>query len=281
MAEVPLPSETDQLIAAASYQLRFYVRTWRFIGLAILIAAITAIFGGLTFDHGVAAVKATTPTVSDFLLGGLGGMASTVAIVCAFFGGDAIAMDFGSGGGYFSLVQPIRRPVLLLGRYIAAAIASTLVLLVYWGPVVIAGGVAYGTLPLGPTLGSLGLLVLSILAVLSFAFFFSALFSRPIVAIVVTVLLMVIAFPIVEAVLPIAGIEPLFVVNYATQVIGQVFLPQPHSMSTVIMGRGNGTSVTLTMFNPILWQATAVLFLYFVIFLAVAIVIHLRKEVKG
>ncbi|HKV90338.1 MAG TPA: hypothetical protein VJQ43_03970 [Thermoplasmata archaeon] len=277
-----LPPEGEQLLTAVAYQFRFYLRTWRFLGLALIIAAITAVFATLTFYNGVDAVKLTSPTAASYLGTSLTGIAPTVAIVCAFFGGDAVAMDFGSANGYFALVLPVRRPILLLGRYIAAAGASFVVVLIYWGSTVASAEYVYGSLP-AATLASLGLVVLLILAVLSLAFFMSALFSKPIIAIVVTVLLVVIAFPILTAGLAAANIEPLFVINYAGEVVGNVFLSLPHAHSTVVGGSGgNGSgTVTFTNYNPILWQGTAVMAAYFVVFLGLAVVLHVYKEVKG
>lgn len=281
MGATVLPSDTEQLVGAFRFQLRFYLRTWRFIGLALLVAAITAAFAGLTLDHGTAVVKAASPTAADYLSMALAELGSTVAIVCAFFGGDAIAMDFGSGSGYFALVQPVRRPVLLLGRFLAAAAASFVVLLIYWGTEVLLAAGIYGGLPGTETLESLGFLILSLLAVLSFAFFFSSLFSRPIVAIVVTVLLLIIAFPLVQLGLENVGVEPLFLVTYPTDLVYEVFAPAAHIVHTPIPSRMGGTVGSITTYNPIPWEGATALALLFLGFLIVAIVLHLYKEVKG
>src|SRR5208282_4780291 len=106
----------------------------------------------------------------------------------AFFGGDALSVDFSTGAGYYMLVLPIRRPVLLAGRYAAASLVTLAIVGVYY--LFGAAGAVYffgaPNVPWGLLLESLGVAVLFSLAALSVAFCVSAFVRSPAAGILIT-----------------------------------------------------------------------------------------------
>jgi len=270
-----LPSDTAQWITAVRRQLRFYLKTWRFLGLLLFILIVDVSITAVGIAYGMSGTSA-----ANYLYGAIGAMPTLGVIVGAFIGGDAIAMDFGSGTGYFTLVLPVRRTVLLLGRYAAAFLSAFALLLVFYAITLFGAGWFYGiaAIPWLSVAESLGLAALFAMAILSTAFLFSAFFRSPAVSMVVTILVLFLAFDIVDGVLTITGLEPWFSILYAGQVVALVFEGQPHLTTTVTPGRAH---LTFHTWSPYIWEGTAIMLVYFVLFLAASIAIYRYKELKG
>ena len=268
--------DASQFWTAFRHQTLFYLRTYRFLGLLAVTVALSAVILAIELALGAASVQAGSPSAAAFLQGFLGETGFEVGLVAAFFGGDAIARDFGSATGYYTLVLPIRRSILLLGRYAAASLVSFGVLLAYYA--IAAGGAwyLYGSLPIALA-ASLGLVALLILATVALAFFFSSLFRNPTVSIVVTVLLLWIALPsISSSVGEFAGIEPWLSLSYGGGVVTLVFAASYVHDSVVTIG-----PLTLHIFQPYIWEGIAIMIGYLVVFLGIAAALFQRKEVRG
>lgn len=272
--------DVDQLVTAYRYQLRFYLRTWRFVGLAIFTLAVTMVGISIDLYHGSAAAKLANPSVGGFLAGALGNIGFDMAIVTAFFGGDAIAMDLGSGSGYYMLVLPVKRAVLLLGRFLAAFTVTFAVGLFYFLPEFGLAAFFYDTLPTTVLL-SLGLGALLAASYLALAFFFSSLFKKPLVSMVVTLLILLLGLPIVDALISaLGGFEPWFMIDYAGQVVSNVFQMPPHEIVQHIPVNANQT-ITIYTFHPYLTTAVATMVGYLVGFVAISWLVYQFREMKG
>lgn len=271
------PNDLDQLVTATKFQLMFFLRTYRFVGLALFTLALSLINPATVAYEGAAAIRATT-TLPHFLATQLSNIGFEVALVAAFFGGDAISTDFGSPTGYFSLVQPVRRSVLLMGRYLGAFLATLAVTLIYVAIVYGTAAAVYGTLP-GSTFTALGLAVLVITAYLAIAFFLSSLFRRPVVSTIATVLLLWLAFPVVTTFVQTAGIEPWFMPDYAALSVTQAFEALPHHSNLVVQS-GNLT-LTLQQYYPFLAEGAAILVGLTLAFLGLSILLYRYKEVTA
>jgi len=273
-----LPSDFAQWRTAFARQWRFYLRTSRFLGLLLFVLIVVVAFTAVSiYQHDSGASGA------DYMYGAAGELGTFGIIIGAFIGGDAIAMDFGSGTGYFMLVLPVKRLVLLLGRF-AAAFVTSLILIVVFFCVPLLGGIYFWGVAGIPWLGfgeSVLLAALYALAVLSTAFFFSALFRTPAVSMVATILILFLGFVIVDAVVGTSlGYEPWFSLLYAGSVIGLPLVAQPHHtvMTTHI---GAGRTITTHTWFPYIWEGVVILVAYFVIFLVISAVIYQYKETKG
>jgi len=279
---IDLPDDGAQLRIATRYQLRFFRRSNRVLASALLMAIITTITLGVNFYNGAATVQAQYHDSGSYMASGFGffPFILVVAVVAAMLGGDAIATDFGSATGYYALVLPVRRSVLLLGRYLAAALIGVGVTLIYFLAIMGAAQYFFGSLPVDATLGALGLTVLVVLAFVGFAFLLSSMFRRPTISTIVVLLLLILAFPLVTSLLTSFGIEPWFMINYGAAAIAQVLAPQAHSGS-IPTDIGRNMTVLTHFFNPYVWQGVLILVGYLVLSLGASIAIYDRKELKG
>ena len=275
-----LPDDFAQLVTATRYQLRFFRRSYRALAMAILMTVIAVALLAFSFYNGKAAVQASFPDAANYMVSLLGLLTLSVTVVAAMLGGDAIATDFGSGTGYYALVLPVRRSILLLGRYLGAALIGVGVTMIYFGSVVLAALYFFGGVPVWDTLAAFGLTILVVLAYMAFAFLLSALFRRPVVSIVVVFLLLLIGFPIVTSVLTNFGIEPWFMIDYGANAVTQALVPLPHSTS-IDRPIGMNQTVTVFSFNPTVAEGALILWGYLVASLVGSIAIYQHKEVKG
>lgn len=273
--------DLDQFWTALVFQLRSYVRTWRFLGLLLFVAGISAAVLGVRVYQGEGAVHAEFPSASDFLGGYLGQVGTVVIISSGFLGGDALAVDLGGGPGYLMLTLPVRRRTLFAGRYAAAALSVAAVALVYYGFAVGGSLGLYRTVP--ATLAvSLGCALLFGLAALAVAFFFSSFFRNPSVAIIASLLILFLGFPMVTGVVEVLGAEPWYSLDYASGIIANVFANPFHHEQLLVFGGGAGQpSFQLHLWSPYLYEGVAVILGYLGVFLVVTWLVYRYKEVKG
>lgn len=275
MGSSRLPSDEVQWLSAVRRQLRYYVRTWRFFGLLIFVVGVTVAATALSIAYNSSGTSA-----SDYLYGAFSNFPTFGIIIGAFIGGDAIAVDFGTGSGYFMLVLPVRRLVLLLGRYTAAFLVSMGLIVVFFVVELTGALWFYGFLaiPWGAFASSLGLAALFALATLATAFLFSSFFRSPAVSMVVTILVLFLAFLFIDGILSITSLEPWFSLPYAGQVIALVFESQPHLTVTKLHGpRG----LEIHTWTPYIWEGVVIMIVYFVVALVLSAVIYQYRELKG
>jgi ABC-2 type transport system permease protein len=275
-----ITGDLPQFKVAFLYQLRAYLRTWRFLGLLVFVLLISIAILAVQLHRGVAAVTTTNATASDYLVTYLSFLGDAVIIVGAFLGGDALAVDLAGGPGYLMLTQPVRRSTLLAGRYLAAVVTGTAIGLVYYVFAVVAVQYFYGTVP-SAILLSLGLALLFLLAVLAVAFFFSSFFRNPTVSIVAALLILIIGFPIVTALGTLTGVEPWFSLDYGSQAITSVLATTFTHETTTHIGTGRRAMITVYTFSPYPWEGAVIMAAYLAVFLALSYGIYLRKEVRG
>jgi ABC-2 type transport system permease protein len=273
--------DLQQFRTAYLYQLRSYLRTWRFAGLLIFVTVISAVILAVQLNNGVTVVTTNHPSASEELASYLSFLEDAVIIVGAFLGGDALAIDLSGGPGYLMLSQPVRRRTLLAGRYAAAATAGAAIGLVYFGFAAGAVQYFYGTIP-SAIWSSIGLALLFLLAVLAVAFFFSSFFRNPTVSIVAAILILLIGFPLVTAVGTLSGVEPYYSLDYGSQSITSVLSTNfTHEMVMHLSAGHKGVSISVYEFEPYPWEGAVIMGAYLVVFLALSYVIYRYKEVKG
>jgi ABC-2 type transport system permease protein len=274
-------SDLKQLQIAFRYQLRSYLRTWRFVGLLVFVAVISAAILAVQLNRGADAVLANNPTSSDYLSTYLSFLPDAIIITAAFLGGDALAVDLSGGPGYLMLAQPVRRSTLLSGRFLAATVTGAAVGLVYYGFSAAAAQYFYGDIPTA-ILYSVGLAALFLVATLAVAFFFSSFFRSPVISLVASLLILIIGFPLLTAIGTLTGVEPWFSLDYGSQAITSVLNPNfVHESVTHTPAGRRGLSIAIYSFSPYPWEGAAILAVYLAAFLALAYVMYRYKEVKG
>ena len=274
MESATLPSDVTQWFSAFQRQIRFYLRTQRFLGLLGFVALVSVAATAVAIVRG-----STATSAPDYLYGILGNLPTFGIIVGAFIGGDAIAMDSG-GTGYFTLVLPVRRLVLLLGRYAAAFLVSFVLLLVFYAFSIFGAAWLFGigAIPWADVGASVGFAALFSLATLATAFLFSAFFRNPAISMVVTILVLFLAFLFIDGLLDLTTVEPWFSLLYAGEIMALVFEGQAHVTTTSLPGARH---LTVTTYHPYLWEGAVILLGYLVVSLVLSAVLFQRREMKG
>ena len=154
-----------------------------------------------------------------------GGVDLIIVLAAVFFGGDAIAGEFQNKTGYFLMGLPLRRSTVYLGKFIAAFLASVAMLLLFLVILLANGAYYFGTGLFPWQLGlSLLLAVCYLVSVLGFTFLISSLFKTSAYGFVLTVILFLFGFSILESLITgLVKVEPWMIISYAESTIGNVF----------------------------------------------------------
>jgi ABC-2 type transport system permease protein len=272
-----VPSSLAHIGITMKYTLLDYVRSRRFfilLAIALIISAILTVVVGY--------YRPETFLASDlsFYSGWWGNIATYVIILSGiFFGGDAISGEFQNKTGYFGLPNPIRRSSIYIGKWLSALIASTVILGVF-ATITVSNGLYYfSSIP-----SEFGLSLLFawfyLAAVLGFTFFFSSLFKSSSMSILVTAILFLFAFNIIQLfVANFAQVEPWFILTYGAQIIGNILtVPYPPPSSVSSFGPGGVNGPTFTTFNATVPEGLAIMGLYFIITTVFGLILFERKE---
>ena len=210
------------------------------------------------------------------------GMTATLVVILSgvFFGGDAISAEFQNKTGYFTVPNPIRRSSIYVGKWLAAFLASSLILLIFTVITVLNNVYYFGANMPDQFLQSVLFCWIYLAAVLGFTFMFSSLFKSSSYSILVSLVLFLFAFTIIQDVVAaLVGIEPWFIVTYGSGIIGDILMSQypAHMTSTTSIGP-RGAHFTLTSFNPTVPEGLAILGGYFIVTSLLGLLLFERKE---
>lgn len=270
-----VPGSLAQVGITMKYTLLDYVRSRRFFILLTIALIISAV---LTFVVGYYRPESFLASNLSFYSGWWGNIATYVIVLSGiFFGGDAISGEFQNKTGYFGVPNPIRRSSIYIGKWLSALIASTVILGVF-AAITVGNGLYY--FPSVPSEFGLSMLFawFYLMAVLGFTFFFSSLFKSSSMSILVTAILFLFAFNIIQLfVANLAQIEPWFILTYGAQIIGNILtVPYPQHISTTSFG--GGPVRTFTTFNVPVPEGLAIIGLYFIITTVLGLILFERKE---
>src|SRR5438309_5478973 len=269
-----LPTSIAQVGTITKYELLNYFRSRRFFVLLIIGIVISAIFTAVVGYYGIAYLNLTSALV--FYSFWWGNSITLVVILSGiFFGGDAISGEFQNKTGYFLVGNPLRRSSIYIGKWIAALTASLIIFAIY-AAIAVGNGIYYFGANIPYQFGdSLVFSVLYLIAVLGFTFFFSSLFKSSSMSILVTAILFLFAFSLIELIVSrLAQIEPWFIITYGAGIIGNVLIdPYPLTQST--RGPGGREVSTFAVSIP---QGIEILVGYFVITAVIGLLLFERKE---
>jgi ABC-2 type transport system permease protein len=273
-----VPSSMTQVGVILKYTFLDYLRSRRFLLLLIIGLVIAAL---LTF---VVAYKRPEQFLSDSLgfYANWWGMTATFVVILSgvFFGGDAISSEFQNKTGYFTVPNPIRRSSIYVGKWLAAFIASSIILAIF-AFIAIVNNLYYFGANFPWQFGeSLLFSWIYLATVLGFTFLFSSLFKSSSYSILVTLILFLFGFTVIQELVAVfAGIEPWFIVTYGSGIIGDILMsPYPvHEVVASATGAG-GRSFTLTTFNPTVPEGIVIMLAYFIATAIIGLVLFERKE---
>ncbi len=273
-------TDVEQWWAVTSSQLAHYVRTHRFLGLLAFVGGVSVLTIAFQLYAGAPTVRiAQLNSGSEYLSNFLDYTGLWVILAAAFFGGDALSVDFSTGSGYFMLVLPVRRSILLAGRYTAASLVTLAIIGEYY--LLGAAGEVYffglTSLPWVNLLLSLGLAVLFGLAALSVAFCLSAAFRTPAMGVLATVLVLYVGFTTLQGVVELAGVEPWFSLTYAGGAMAAVLDTDFLHYQSIPLGEDQ----YYTLWSASVLEGVAIMLAYVIVFVPLATYLYQRKESTG
>jgi ABC-type transport system involved in multi-copper enzyme maturation permease subunit len=261
-------------------QLGHYLRTNRFYGLLGFVVLISGLTLAFQVSAGIATVQVQQLfRPSEYLSNFLVYTGLFVVLAAAFFGGDALSVDFSTGAGYYMLVLPIRRPVLLAGRYAAATLVTLAVVGVYYalgavGAVYFFGG---ANVPWGLLTTSLGVAVIFSLAALSVAFCVSAFVRSPVAGVLITVLALYVGFTTLQSTMELAGVEPWFSLSYAGGAMAAALDTDFVHVQAIPLGEDQ----YYTIWASTVSEGLVIMAAYIAAFLPLSAYLYQRKESTG
>lgn len=283
-----VPGSLVQIGVMMRYTFADYLRSRRFAILLLIIALIgggltaaLAYFGLASFAPGGSAGTGTAASLG-FYSGFWGTFATLIAVISGiFFGGDAISGEFQNKTGYFMLPNPIRRSSVYIGKWLAALTAASIALFIY-AAFTLGNGVYYGFGVPSQLLESFLFTWFYMIAVLGFTFLFSSVFKSSAYSFLVTFLLFLIAFNIINLVVSnLAHLEPWFLLTYGADIIGNVLMttyPQHETTIQGLRGRGSANAPSFISYNATIPEGLAIIAAYFIITAALGLLLFERKE---
>lgn len=267
-----IPNSFTQIGITMKYTFLDFLRSRRF----LILLAITLLIAGLL--TGIVAWRRPESFLSSDLAfyASWWGMSVTFVIVLSgiFFGGDAISGEFQNKTGYFGIPNPIRRSSIYIGKWLAALVASTVILAIFAG-ITVGNGIYYGfTVPyqFGE---SLLFAWFYLIAVLGFTFFFSSLFKSSSISILMTIILFLFVFNLIQVLVAnFVNMEPWFILTYGAQIIGNVLtVPYPaHEVTTHVR------QLSITRYNVTIPEGLVIIAVYFAVTAILGLVLFERKE---
>jgi ABC-2 type transport system permease protein len=261
------------------YNFLNYFRSRRFYVMLVIVLLISVL---LTAAIGYYRPMRFVTTSLGFYEAGWGGFASFVVILStAFFGGDAISGEFQNKTGYYLVPNPIRRSAIYIGKWLAALAASTLILATF-AVIMIANGAYYFPTAPFPSqfLQSVLFAWIYLVAALSLAFAFSSLFKSSSISILMSVILLLFVFSVIDTVSSsVIGIEPQFSITYGAGIVTSVLnATYPAHIQTTHFGGARGGGFTLTTYYATIPEGLAILVTYFVVTAVLGLWLFERKE---
>jgi ABC-2 type transport system permease protein len=270
-----LPSSVSQIGTVTKYELLNYFRSRRFFILLIIGLFISSLFTFLVAYYGVSTFASSSLGFFSFWWGN--SITFVIVISGIFFGGDAISGEFQNKTGYFLVANPLRRSSIYIGKWLGALIASLIVFATYAG-IAIGNDIYYFGSSIPWQFGeSLIYSLLYLIAVLGFTFFFSSLFKSSSMSILVTAILFLFAFSLIQLIVSnLAQIEPWFIISYGAGIIGNVLMDS-YPATQAVRGAGPGGRFA-TVYAVTIPEGIAILLVYFVVTAVLGLLLFERKE---
>jgi len=198
-----------------------------------------------------------------------------LVIICgSLFAGDTISGEFENKTSLMILPLPHRRTSILVGKYLAALIATCFAISLYYLITSLEVVAAYGVADLSLSLLKSWLVALLYCScVVSVVFFFSSALSRSITSTLVGFFTLLMVLPVVANVLRIVDINPWYIITHEAGLITDIFaLPSP------FIGQA-GPWANYELFLPEFYTGVWVMTVHAVGFLLLGMIIASRKQV--
>jgi len=230
-----VPSDIEQAVMVARYEVLKYLRGKKMLIVLLIIGLIFSLFLIIPPALGHDYPKNSSDFAMEFLEFG-----DLVMLLCAtFFASDALVSEFQQRTAFLIFPNPVKRWVILAGKFLASLVASTIVLAVFYGSVAVIVGVIDGDVP-SALLPSLVLALVYTMSIISVAYFLSAFLKSTVSSSVLTFFLFLLILPIIESVLIFSGVKPWFSLGFAGDTVKYI-MQNPYPMdSSMVVPVGGG-----------------------------------------
>ncbi len=213
-------------------------------------------------------------TANEFANTNLGFINLLIIISGAVFAGDAVSGEFEKKTGLSLFPTPQRRTSIFVGKFIAALLATFLVVTLYYIITSLEIIQIYGAGEISIELAKSFLLaMIYATCVVSIIYFFSSILKRTITSTLIGFFLMMMILPIITSVLIFANVDPWFIVTH------------PAGLITDVLGVASGfqtgpRAVDFTTFDPDFFVGTSVMVAYTIIFFILSILVANRRSME-
>ena len=286
ITENKVPSSLTQIGITMKYTFLDYFRSRRFFILLLITFIISAILTVLVGYYRPPSFLGdpTTDTLSfralTFYSSWWGNSVTFVIILGGiFFGGDAISGEFQNKTGYFGVPNPIRRSSIYIGKWLSAFIAASIIFAIF-ATITLGNGLYYfgGNVPI--QFGqSLLYAWFYLAAVMGFTFFFSSLFKSSSMSILLTAILFLFVFSLIELLVSsLINVEPWFILTYGAGIIGNILNPLGFPAHVTHSPIGPRARFTITSYAAYVPEGLVIIGLYFIITAVLGLILFERKE---
>ncbi len=193
-----------------------------------------------------------------------------IPLAAIFFAGNNVTSEFESKTGYIIFSNPVKRSVLIAGKFLASLLYVFWSIVIFYIGCVISTLYLYGTVPQS-IFGSFALAFLYGCAVLGFVFLFGSVSGNGMVAGTLSFLILFLVMPLLQSFLVDMGHEPWYLLTHAAGSINAFGGTSMPGTTTIF-----GMKSYLELPNPIL--SAIVILIYFVILFGLSIFAFKRKD---
>ena len=280
-----VPSSLTQVGITMKYTFLDYFRSRRFFILLIITLIISVILTVLVgYYRPQSFLGDPTASASERALtfySSWWGRSVTFVIILGgiFFGGDAISGEFQNKTGYFGVPNPIRRSSLYIGKWLSAFIAATIIFAIF-ATITVGNGLYYFGANVPFQFGqSLLYAWFYLSAVMGFTFFFSSLFKSSSMSILVTAILFLFVFSLLELLVEtLVKVEPWFILTYGAGINGNILSPLGYPDHVTHSSLRPGGRLTITSYSAYVPEGLVIIGMYFIVTAILGLVLFERKE---
>lgn len=261
-----VPTDFKQYLLVVWYELLKYLRSKRVIAmlviLALILGLILGLFPALGEDYPSEALEFAQLFVNFGMI---------LVILCfTFFGADAIVSEFQQKTGYILFPNPLKKLVILLGKFTASFLAAALLITIYYLVMIASVGAINHSVPSEIFISYLFCLIY-LMAGMAVAYFFSALMKSAAMAYVLVFFFFFMIMDIINVMFMAAGITPWASLTFSAGIV-EFILVVPYPTSTDV-GPFN-------FIYPDVALSILVMFFYLVIAFMLTYFIFEKKEMR-
>jgi len=268
-----LPSDLQQVMTVAKYDVLKHLRSKRLLGLLVLEGLLLALTFGLPIALGADAAEDPTDYISAFI----GWVDILIVLGATMFAGDAIVSEFQSRTGYLLFPNPVKRSTIFVGKYLSTLGIIVLMLVVYYG---IAALLTFAMTGGGTVLAAYSMLFAFVYgaAAAALGFLISSIFKGSTGSLILTFFTLLMILPLIAQLLPIGDIKPWFMLTFCGGVISTILIePYPTDVMDSIP-IGNGEFLNYWSYYPEVGLSLVVLAVYIAVCLGLGMYLFKRRE---